>query len=673
MKMLIYKIEAQIQTESANQEPNTQEYAYSLHDQFEKNYQKYDKKLSITICSIKENKCTIALQITDDLIIKHTIKKLCQEFLQSIGINLINLKQTEITINSYQSLISIAEKNHFIKEEDEYFEKLGFDRLIGRFNKYDYKETILFDNLTKKNIKEEAKNLLCEDTLIPEIERIYAPQKMKTNFGHPVHYLIQTDDPDIKNIILKLLLIALNKNDRIKSKRYSEVNYGPLSNIPGEGLNALYKASFGGTVVINYYNEENEENEFANSGLGVIGELCSIMKNYKKNVLTILCLPRSSEQIKNLFYEQLDKVSIIELNQEVVYASRARQYLTQMAKNNNIKSDKELLDKIANSNRGYLTTELNKYFDDWFDKYLKTNVYTQYSGVISSYKKEANIKAKGSAYQTLTEMIGLTEAKAVINKALDYYKAQKLFASKGMPLSKNSMHMVFTGNPGTAKTTVARLFAQICKDNGLLSVGDLFEVGRADLVGKYVGWTAQTVRKKFKMAKGSILFIDEAYSLVDNKDGMFGDEAINTIVAEMENMREDIIVIFAGYPDKMEAFLQKNPGLRSRIAFHIPFADYMVEELLDILELMAKNKNLVLDDKIKDKLMPLIYNARAEKDFGNGRFVRNLLEKARMNQASRLLSCDIDSISEEDICTITSEDFEMPSQKQLSTKSRIGF
>jgi AAA+ superfamily predicted ATPase len=195
----------------------------------------------------------------------------------------------------------------------------------------------------------------------------------------------------------------------------------------------------------------------------------------------------------------------------------------------------------------------------------------------------------------------------------------------------------------------------------------------ADLVGKYVGWTAQTVRKKFKMAKGSVLFIDEAYSLVDGKDGMFGDEAINTIVAEMENMREDIIVIFAGYPDRMEAFLQKNPGLRSRIAFHIPFTDYRVEELLDILELMAKNKNLILDRKIKDRLLPLINTSLREKDFGNGRFVRNLLEKASMNQASRLLSFDIDSISEEDISTISVEDFEMPSKAQHSTKSKIGF
>ena len=112
------------------------------------------------------------------------------------------------------------------------------------------------------------------------------------------------------------------------------------------------------------------------------------------------------------------------------------------------------------------------------------------------------------------------------------------------------------------------------KENNLLSKGNLIEVGRGDLVGKYVGWTAPTIQKKFKEAQGSVLFIDEAYSLVDDRDGSFGDEAINTIVQEMENHRNDVVVIFAGYPDKMESFLQKNPGLRSRIAYHVPFSDY---------------------------------------------------------------------------------------------------
>jgi AAA+ superfamily predicted ATPase len=130
----------------------------------------------------------------------------------------------------------------------------------------------------------------------------------------------------------------------------------------------------------------------------------------------------------------------------------------------------------------------------------------------------------------------------------------------------------FTGNPGTAKTTVARLVATILKDNGVLSVGDLHEVGRADLVGRFVGWTAKIVKERVRVAKGSVLFIDEAYAFVDEKRGMFGDEAINTLVQEMENNREDTVIIFAGYTDPMKEFLERNPGLpgASRSMFTSP-------------------------------------------------------------------------------------------------------
>ena len=163
----------------------------------------------------------------------------------------------------------------------------------------------------------------------------------------------------------------------------------------------------------------------------------------------------------------------------------------------------------------------------------------------------------------------------------------------------------------------------------MLSKGQLIEVGRADLVGKYVGWTAPTVKSKFKAALGGVLFIDEAYSLVEDRDGLYGDEAINTIVQEMENHRDDVVVIFAGYPDKMEGFLQKNP-----------------ETLFDA--------------------------ARQQSDFGNGRYVRNILEQARMSQATRLMEADFDSITTEDVVTIKAEDIAEPKAKPQE-KRRIGF
>ena len=265
-------------------------------------------------------------------------------------------------------------------------------------------------------------------------------------------------------------------------------------------------------------------------------------------------------------------------------------------------------------------------------------------------------------------MIGLERAKSIVNQALDYNKAQKIFADKGMKFERTSMHMVFTGNPGTAKTSVARLFARIMKDNNVLSKGHMVEVGRADLVGKFVGWTAPTVKKKFEEAKGGVLFIDEAYSLVDDRDGLYGDEAINTIVQEMENHRDEVVVIFAGYPDKMENFLQKNPGLRSRIAYHVPFDDYSIDELCSITDLIAKQKGLILADDAKEKLRGIYDIAIRDDDFGNGRYVRNILEKAKMAQASRLVTMDYDSITMEDVKTIVASDIEMPVAKIKTVK-----
>lgn len=256
---------------------------------------------------------------------------------------------------------------------------------------------------------------------------------------------------------------------------------------------------------------------------------------------------------------------------------------------------------------------------------------------------------------------------------MNYYKALKLFADKGMKNDHPAMHMVFTGNPGTAKTSVARLFARIMKENDLLSKGNIIEVGRGDLVGKFVGWTAPIVQKKFAEAQGGVLFIDEAYSLVDDRDGSYGDEAINTIVQEMENHRDDVVVIFAGYPDKMEKFLQKNPGLRSRIAFHVPFYDYDTESLCSIANLIANQKGLNLTEEACEKLAGIFENVRTERDFGNGRYVRNIIEKAKMAQATRLLAMDFDSICSKDITTIRAEDIEQPVIGVKKEQRRIGF
>ena len=304
---------------------------------------------------------------------------------------------------------------------------------------------------------------------------------------------------------------------------------------------------------------------------------------------------------------------------------------------------------------------------------IKNKYYPEYKMVESTKKTIAKEQAKGSAYDELMNMIGIEDAKKVINQALDFFKAKKMFADRGLDTEEGAMHMIFTGNPGTAKTTVARLFASIMRENKILEYGHIVEVGRGDLVGKYVGWTAPTIQKKFKEARGGVLFIDEAYSLVDDRSGSFGDEAINTIVQEMENHRNDVVVIFAGYPDKMEQFLQKNPGLRSRIAFHIPFKDYTAKDLCDIAKLMAGKKSIRLDDEACVKLTGIFEAARAQTDFGNGRYVRNILEKAKLAQATRLVHMDYDSVTDEDVKTIRAVDIEAPVIGCGNNRKSIGF
>jgi len=428
----------------------------------------------------------------------------------------------------------------------------------------------------------------------------------------------------------------------------------------------------GGAVIVQYHaNDDSEEDDHASCDNEIIARLCEAAKRYCNQVLTIICLPRACTKAKGLFYENLGTISVVELQEEFAGIVRAVRFLKMLAKEAGIRTDRKLFAKLEDG-KEYLAPDIHRIFDDWYNSKLLTTVYPQYKDISAAKREVIKAAPKGSAYDELQEMTGLDEAKQVIRKALSFYKMQKLYENKGMKRDHPAMHMVFTGNPGTAKTTVARLFAQIMKDNGLLSKGQLVETGRGDLVGRYVGWTAKTVRARFQEALGGVLFIDEAYSLVDDRDGSYGDEAINTIVQEMENHREELVVIFAGYPEKMEGFLQKNPGLYSRIAFHVPFADYDTQELCRIACLIGKKKGITFSEDAAAKLETVFDAARRQNGFGNGRYVRNVLEQARMCQAARLLDTDTDALSSEELSVIKAEDIIVP-EENGQKKRRIGF
>ncbi|MCR4610454.1 MAG: AAA family ATPase [Lachnospiraceae bacterium] len=276
-------------------------------------------------------------------------------------------------------------------------------------------------------------------------------------------------------------------------------------------------------------------------------------------------------------------------------------------------------------------------------------------------------------YKELEDMIGLTSAKDVIRKSVANMKFKKICMDKGIPKEDASYHMVFTGNPGTAKTSVARLFARILKWEGVLPTANFKELGRADLVGDHVGQTAKLVKKCFKEAQGGVLFIDEAYSLCDGYKGSYGDEAINTIVQEMENHRDDTIVIFAGYPEPMKEFLERNPGMSSRISFHVDFDDYSKEELRDIAKLIVKQRKRTITPKALNKLCKNIENAMQSSDFGNGRYVRKLIDEAEMNISNRVNALKVSEITEKMITTIEECDIpDIEEQKTVNVKT-IGF
>ena len=600
------------------------------------------------------------------------VPKLISGYLQAIEMELKDTCLEEITFNTLCNMLRCANRNDYINDDDEVLEQFDLDKLNGRFGRgVEYGENIL-DYCEKKSVYDDARRFLAKDTFIPELDRIYAGRTKHKVSGHPVHYMIQTDDGETRKGMFRVLLQALYANNRILSRRYCFLDFRPGENFSSAVYDCLYKSSIGGAVIVRYLANDDTEDDYANCGRDTIETLCEVMKKYCNQVLTVFCLPHECTKSKDIFYENLGNISIVELKEEFVSGERAKAFLKMLAKDSGIRTDKKLFEKLEDE-KGYLAPDLHDLFDNWYNNKLKTGVYPQYKDIVTAKREVIKAVPKGSAYDELDQMIGLDEAKKIINQALNYYKAQKLFADKGMKSDHPAMHMVFTGNPGTAKTTVARLFARIMKENNLLSKGNLIEVGRGDLVGKYVGWTAPTIQKKFRDAQGSVLFIDEAYSLVDDRDGSFGDEAINTIVQEMENHRDDVVVIFAGYPDKMEDFLQKNPGLRSRIAYHVPFSDYDTVALCEIAKLIAKQKGLTLTDEACNKLTGLFDTARNESDFGNGRYVRNVIEKAKMAQATRLLTMDFDSIRSEDIAIITADDIEIPKTSAKPEKKRIGF
>lgn len=259
--------------------------------------------------------------------------------------------------------------------------------------------------------------------------------------------------------------------------------------------------------------------------------------------------------------------------------------------------------------------------------------------LFSDIKKVEDVLDVESIKKELDEIVGLTDVKQYVLSLEDHYLAQKMREQQGLKTADISKHMIFTGNPGTGKTTIARIISKYLRAIGILSGGQLVEVTRADLVGRYVGHTAPLTTQVMKSALGGVLFIDEAYSLYRGKDDAFGLECIDTLVKGMEDYRDDLIVILAGYQKEMDVFLTANSGLKSRFPNIIDFKDYTAEELLGIAKSIAKGKDYKIVAECDGPLLE--YFDRIQKDAskisGNGRLARNKVEEAIRRQSKRVL------------------------------------
>ena len=579
----------------------------------------------------------------------------------------------EITIEEFRSGISDSSNRGFVRNYRDITAKLKIDFNYNRC--FEVRESIEIEKpLSKAEALQKAEVLMTGEEYKKEIERIYSEQNQKDFYVHPVHYHIAGGNEKSVQAMTELLIQTLIQNKRVIGKRISYIKGITQHCYDEQDFENLISNSQGATVVLSLNIEKKKNMNIAEDYDEVLLFIEKLVSRYQQKVLFIFQEVINENTIgKNVLANLQECVRMIPLEEGIGKKEQAEYLLKDMI----LKSEyaKFLDAKVPleiPQQDSYLLSEIYSYFDTWREKIVYEKIYPSYR-----LKKKVVVEKKeieSSAYEELSQMIGLDEVKALIKQIIAMHRIQKKRQEIGMEVKKGALHSVFTGNPGSAKTTVARLLTRILYEEGIIQNKKIIECGRGDLVGKYVGWTAKLVKRKFREAANGVLFIDEAYALVDDRDGSYGDEAINTIVQEMENHREDVIVIFAGYPEKMKRFLEKNEGLRSRIAFYVDFPNYNKQELSEILKYMIKKNGFVNEDTVFEKCNPIFEQVCMNEEFGNGRYVRNLLEHAIMKQSQRLMEEYANKeIDEKELNFLKTEDFEELEGIDTTKKQVIGF
>ena len=327
-------------------------------------------------------------------------------YTEALGVKLTDIHAEEISLHAACNLLHRASRSDYIEDDDDVLKTLDLDYMVNRrFSDFCFREDLM-DEACRDEIYAKAGRLFTKDCLLPELDRIYAGGSFGKIVGHPVHYLIQTDDAGIRREMIQSLLPSLYANGRLQNRRYSSVYFrGEALYGKSSDYDQFYTSNAGGTVIVQYSADYGDTDEDTADGIrDTIEKLCSYIKKYRHQVLTILCLPRECTKLKELFYENLGTVSFVELKEEFLEGEQAGDYLKLLARDNHVRTDKKLFAKLE-GNRGYLAPELRTIFDGWYNNKLKTTVYPQYKEITTVKTEVEKAKPKGDAYKELINTI----------------------------------------------------------------------------------------------------------------------------------------------------------------------------------------------------------------------------------------------------------------------------
>ena len=553
--------------------------------------------------------------------------------------------------HDYFGIEKIEKENEKLRSE---LHEMGVDANVSHVPKIELKKEVLGE--VKKFSKEEKDRRMADIFL--KIETLYITEDSKTFLKKMIEYMRKYDEKIEKNYIpFNMQLISKNEDmvKKIKEILIESLQLFSYTKSTKCEENAIYRLESAEQVTELYANNgiiifkdltgfSTHDEKFQEVFLNFLEDT---MKEYLQKTMTIV-IGRDNLEMVNAFAKRslmLEKYFSFKIEEVKPDVQDVLREVTENVKESVVITDEmnvKLLDYIANT---YPKTSLD--FPDYRDQLCR---YLSFHKEVPTYEQDKTLE---EIFAELNELVGLQKVKRVLNDLVDLIELKK--KSKGdLTIKDVNLHMVFLGNPGTGKTTVARIIAEVLYNLKYIKQNKLIEASSKDLVAEYVGQTAPKTMGVIEKALGGVLFIDEAYSLASAgpNGGSFNDEAIATLIQAMENYRDNLVVIFAGYTKEMQAFLNSNSGIVSRIGYTLEFDDYTPDELIQIFQGMMKKSGFVVTEEAIEEVRKVIEEYKDTENFGNARFVRNVYEKSILKHASNTKN----KTSKKALKTITKED-----------------